>query len=80
MPVPSEVRYIENSATKTVADAEYSADGGTTFAPREALSVTDTSGVQRPAAADDITHVRWSMRDAIAPGQTGQLWYRATLE
>ena len=80
MPVPEEVAYIEGSATNRLAVTDFSADGGTSFAPRESLSVTDATGVVRAAAADDITHVRWTVANAVQPGETGQLWFRGTLK
>jgi len=80
MPVPPEVAYIEGSATNRMAAAEFSADGGATFVPRERLSVRDTDGQIRTAEATDITHVRWSVANAIMPGETGQLWFRGVLK
>lgn len=80
MPVPEEVRLIENSVSGRMATTEFSADGGTTFARREDLRVQHSDGTLRPAAANDITHVRWTMQQAVAPGAGGQLWYRAVLE
>lgn len=80
MPVPEEITYIEGSANNRLANADFSADGGTSFAPRQSLSITDADGTVRAAAADDITHVRWSVAKAIMPGETGQLWFRGTLK
>ncbi len=80
MPVPPEVAYIEGSATNRLASADFSADGGTSFASRESLRVTDASGIVRAAVAEDITHVRWTVASAIKPGETGQLWFRGTLK
>jgi len=34
MPVPAEIAYIEGSATNRLAVADFSADGGSSFAPR----------------------------------------------
>ena len=79
MPVPAEVAYIEGSATNRLAIADFSADGGTSFAPRQSLSVTDANGQVRSAGSDDITHVRWTVANAIQPGETGQLWFRGIL-
>ena len=80
MPVPSEIAYIEGSSTTRLATADFSADGGTTFAARERLSVTQSDGSVRAASTDDITHVRWSVARAIQPGETGQLWFRGVLK
>ena len=80
MPVPAEIAYIEGSATNRLARADFSADGGTTYAPRDRLSVTASDGSVRAAAASDITHVRWSVARAVMPGETGQLWFRGILK
>ncbi len=79
MPVPEEVVYIEGSATNRLGSADFSADGGTSFTQRQSLRVTDANGSVRAAAAEDITHVRWSVAKEIMPGETGQLWFRGTL-
>ncbi len=80
MPVPSEVAYIEGSATNRLGVADFSADGGSSYAPRQSLNVTDADGRVRAAGAEDITHVRWTVAKAIQPGETGQLWFRGTLK
>ena len=80
MPVPEEITYIEGSAANRLGTADFSTDGGTSFAPRQSLSVTDANGAVRAASADDITHVRWSVADAVMPGATGQLWFRGILK
>ena len=80
MPVPAEVAYIEGSATNRLAVADFSADGGTSFSPRQSLNVTDANGSVRAAGAEDITHVRWTVANAVQPGETGQLWFRGTLK
>lgn len=79
MPVPAEIAYVEGSATNRTASADFSADGGNTYTSRERLSVRESDGSVRAAVADDITHVRWSVADAVMPGETGQLWFRGVL-
>ena len=80
MPVPSEITYIEGSASNRLAAADFSTDGGTTFAPRAGLNVQEADGRLRPASALDITHVRWTISKAVLPGEAGQLWFRGTLK
>ena len=79
MPVPSEVAYVENSATGEGADIAFSIDGGKTFSQRGALKVT-IDGEERLAKADQITHIRWSYADDIAPGAKGGVGYLAVLK
>ena len=79
MPVPSEVAYVENSATGEGAEIAFSIDGGKTFSQRGALTVT-IDGEERLAKADQITHIRWSYADDFAPGQKGGVGYLAVLK
>lgn len=79
MPVPSEVSYVENSATGENAEITYSIDEGRTFAQRGALSIT-VDGEKRLAKADQITHIRWTFDDEIAPQAEGGVGYLAVLK
>ena len=76
MPVPSEVVYIERSASQEVAKTEFSVDGGRSFAPRGSLKVT-VNGEDRPALSEDITHVRWTFAEPIPAGVEGRVEFRA---
>lgn len=53
---------------------EVSIDGGKTFGVLAALRKTDVDGTARPAALDDVTHVRWRLA-SISPGGSGELRY-----
>lgn len=79
MPVPSEVEYVEGSVDAQIATITYSIDQGATYADRDALRVADEDG-ERAATADEITHIRWSFADSIAPGQSGEISYRGILQ
>ena len=79
MPVPIEVAYVENSATGEGAEIAFSIDGGKTFAQRGALKVT-IDGEERLAKAHQITHIRWTYPDDIAPGAKGGVGYLAVLK
>lgn len=78
MPVPSEVTYIETSAAAAGKALTFSADGGTTFAPRAAL-MTSTGDQLRPATSDEITHIKWTFAEPIAPSATGSVSFSAVL-
>jgi uncharacterized repeat protein (TIGR01451 family) len=79
LPIPAEVAYIENSAASKLATVDFSADGGASFALREALTAS-ANGKTRPALAADITHVRWTFNAPVQPKQTGELVFKAVLE
>ncbi len=72
-PLPGGVRFVPGStrATRDDARAEYSIDGGRSFSaqPMEEVLV-DGRRVQRPAAPERYTHVRWIVGGWVAPGAT----------
>ena len=78
-PVPE---HMECSRIASVADAVITAsvDGGTTFDRPEALTVFAADGAARPAEPADFTHIRWTFTRALAPGESGQVEYRAVLQ
>ena len=45
-----------------------------------ALQVRDEAGNSRPARSSDYTHIRWSLRNPIGPGQVAMARYRAALK
>lgn len=83
-PVPQHTRFRAGSVEGRNSEIAYSADGGKTFAAPEKLTVVarDAKGVPltRPAVADDITHIRWTLREPLAPGANGYVRFRAVIE
>ena len=82
-PVPKHTRYKDGSATSENSDLTFSVDGGKTFATADKLSVAikDKGGkdVQRSAASSDYTHIRWVLKQNLAPGQSGSVRFRAVI-
>jgi uncharacterized repeat protein (TIGR01451 family) len=81
-PVPAGLRYVEGSAGADRQDVavEYSTDGGQTYAATPLVTeVVGGRRVQRPASPEQYTHVRWTVRGAIAPGASVTAEFRATL-
>lgn len=74
-PMPEAVAFVE------VIDegAVYSIDGGETFGPLTELRIANENGIERDAQAIDVSHVRWTLTDPIAPGATGQLRFRGVV-
>lgn len=60
-------------------DMLVSVDGGASWGRLSTLSVRTPLGGTRRAVSDDVTHIRWAPRSAIAPGATGQISYRGTI-
>ncbi|HEY0683575.1 MAG TPA: hypothetical protein VGD45_14675 [Steroidobacter sp.] len=73
--IPANTTYLVGSAAGPGADVEFSIDGGQTFARPEDLKLSD--GVTRAPPAR-YTHIRWRLRNPLAPGATALARFRAT--
>ena len=82
-PVPKHTRYKDGSAAGDNADITFSVDGGKTFATPDKLTVVikDKAGkdTARSAAGADYTHIRWVLKQNVAPGQSGTVRFRAVI-
>ena len=79
MPIPGEVILAEGTARGQGTVVSYSVDGEK-FADRESLSVSLDNGATRPAASEDITHIRWDIAGPVEPGQAGTLAFTGVLK
>lgn len=75
--VPQNTSYVPRSAAGPGAEITLSTDGGQTFAAEDALIYTDPAGLTRPATAQDCTHIRWRLRNPLAPGAVALARFRA---
>ena len=66
-PIPEALVF---DGTNDTAGFAVSVDGGKTFGALAALTVAVTGAAPRPAAATDVTHVRWLWPDAVPAGQS----------
>jgi uncharacterized repeat protein (TIGR01451 family) len=73
--VPDNTTYVADSAAGPGAQLEFSVDGGRVYAPAADLVATD--GVTRPAPPEQYTHIRWRLRNPLAPGATAMVRFRA---
>ncbi|HEY7641734.1 MAG TPA: hypothetical protein VH814_18530 [Steroidobacteraceae bacterium] len=78
-PVPANTVYIADSAAGPGAAVSFSIDGGHTFGAPEALMI-DIEGTKQPAQAAQYTHIRWQLRNPLAPGATALARFRATFQ
>ncbi len=88
--IPENTVYVSGSATGPGVEVELSADGGQTFGREGQLTIVDQSAVAlmeatsldraaltRPARPQDTTHIRWRLRNALAPGAVALVRFRA---
>ena len=73
-PVPGNVVVTSQSASQI----EVSIDGGEVWGPLSTFAVTDAEGNRRPAMADDVTHLRWTIA-SLAPEEEGAVTYQAVV-
>jgi len=78
-PVPANTVYIADSASGPGADVSFSIDGGRAFAPADALTI-EIDGTKQPAQPAQYTHIRWQLRNALAPGATALARFRAMFQ
>lgn len=76
-PIPAEMLFVAGSAEGQGTRIDMSVDGGKQFGSLEALQVKAADGKPRAARGEDVTHVRWTVQGAIAPGKSGSVSYRA---
>lgn len=77
-PIAETLTYVDGSAFGPGAEILFSIDGGRTFAALDELTVVE-DGEERAASADDVTHIRWRMRESLAAGAQGIARFAAVL-
>lgn len=75
-PVPASVTFAGTDDQSAVL----SVDAGKTWGPLGSLFVTQADGTVRPAEVADVTHVRWSLAEAVPSGGGGELSFRGVVE
>jgi uncharacterized repeat protein (TIGR01451 family) len=79
-PVPKDLEYVSATFATGEGTPEVSVDGGKNFGALSRLTVSDGDGKPRAAKPSDVTHVRWSLKSAVKPGEEGKVSFRAKLE
>ncbi len=79
-PVPEHMSYVDRSAAGAGSDISFSVDGGNSYGSPQELFVADGEGNQRPAQAEDYTHIRWQLLSDAQPGSTGSAQFSAVLQ
>lgn len=74
-PLPASVAFSGEATTGAVV----SVDRGASWGPLATLTVATRDGGRRPAQADDVTHVRWTLATPVPAGGGGVLTFRGVV-
>jgi uncharacterized repeat protein (TIGR01451 family) len=75
--VPANTTYVPGSASGPSAAVAFSVDGGQSFGSEKELKVSEGGEAARAAKAADFTHIRWQLRNALAPGSVALARFQA---
>lgn len=78
-PIAENLTFADGSAFGPGTAIQFSVDGGTTFADRADLTVTQ-NGESRAATAEDLTHIRWTLQTELAVGAQGIARFAAVVD
>ena len=74
-PLPRPVAFQSTSDSVAIV----SVDGGRHWGTLAGLRVRDSDGALRSARPEDVTHVRWTLKQAIPAGQGGRVSFRGVV-
>lgn len=77
--IPINTAYVAGSAAGPAAEISFSVDGGQTFAPAERLAIVAGGKTQR-IPPEQYTHIRWRLRNPLAPGAVALARFRAVFK
>jgi hypothetical protein len=79
-PIPNDSEYKAGSAFGKVCDIVFSADGGKRYATAAQLQIQGADGKERIARPSEYTHIRWTYKEQLAPGQSGEVGFRSVIK
>jgi len=82
-PLPAGVRYIADSAEGKDAEITCSIDNGRTWVKPPAMiefRKADGSLEKKTAPPDMYTHIKWTIKKPVAPGQSGHVSVKVTVK
>jgi uncharacterized repeat protein (TIGR01451 family) len=79
-PVPDHMLYLDKSAEGAGTRIDFSADRGKSFTAADRLVLKGADGKERPAAAADISAVRWVLEKPLEKGGKGSVSFRAKVK
>jgi uncharacterized repeat protein (TIGR01451 family) len=75
-PIPATITFNGTSDGNELV----SIDGAKSWGKLSQLRVKTADGASRPALMTDVTHIKWSVNQTIASGQSGKLIFRGTVK
>lgn len=75
-PMPKAVRFAGSANGQEVV----SVDGGNSWGFLSKLRIKQGDGTSRAASLADVTHVKWNLKQTLAPGQGGKLVFRGVVK
>ena len=78
--IPANTTYVADSAAGPSADITFSVDGAQSFWPEKELVVVKPPAEPRKATPADYTHIRWQLRNALAPGAVALARFQAVFQ
>lgn len=75
-PIPKNMRYLAGTAENQDTYTHYSIDGGILFAKPEKLFIENENVL---AKVDNYTHIRWTLKPVLNPGETKIVSFSAIL-
>jgi uncharacterized repeat protein (TIGR01451 family) len=75
--IPANTTYVPGSASGPSVDITFSVDGGQTFLREKQLTIATSEGASRVASPGDYTHIRWQLRNVLAPGAVALVRFQA---
>jgi uncharacterized repeat protein (TIGR01451 family) len=79
-PIDQHMTYVERSAEGSNSRIEFSTDNGKTYGTPEQLTIRDGRGLERPARAQEYTHIRWTLNKPLSTGGTGSVSFKAKIK
>jgi uncharacterized repeat protein (TIGR01451 family) len=82
-PVPEGVKYVIGSARGENCRMVFSVNKGMAYSVWPVMvTATNANGVkiERPARTEEVTHIKWIVKDKLAPGGKKELSFRVVVE
>lgn len=82
-PLPKGVVCISKTALTAEAETEFSADGAGTWGKlplTKKIKTADGKPEERPVSDSAITHVRWTLKNDLPPGASGEIKFKVKVK